>query len=140
MTQHEIPYVKRLREDLVSAIGKQSRRPLRSLASRTLQGRPVFVGVLVALLLVVGVGFPLAALSILGDSRRGQGPSSGGATGAVNLRPVLTGTTQLDRGIIDIEASHDSVWAITYSGVRRIDPTTNSVVADIPVERIENLN
>lgn len=130
--EERIPYVDRLREELLSAI--------RKLPPVGVRPRRYLVGVFVALLLAAGVGLPLAALSFLQSPGR-SAPSSlsttqglSGGIGALTGQPVVTATIQLDRGLIDITTGYGSVWAITYTGVARIDAATNAVVATIPVE------
>jgi streptogramin lyase len=79
-----------------------------------------------ALVAIAAVAGPLTLLSPLGDH-----PEDG--TGLEPGRSVVEAQLRLDPGITDIAVGTEGVWVTGGSGVTRIDPATNQVLARIPV-------
>jgi hypothetical protein len=79
-----------------------------------------------ALLAIAAVVGPLILLSPLGDH-----PGDSADLGSGRL--VLGARLRLDPGITDVAVGNGGVWVTGGSGVTRIDPTTDEVLARIPV-------
>lgn len=88
-----------------------------------------------ALLLLVGVAgrFVLLDRDRAGSTSSAEPPEKGASRLSA---PAASATIQLPRGVTDILAADGSVWAASSTGVQRIDPATNSVVARIPLPHV----
>jgi hypothetical protein len=79
-----------------------------------------------ALLAIAAVAGPLILLSPLGDH-------PGDSTDLGSSRLVLGARLQLAPGITDVAVGNGGVWVTGGSGVTRIDPATDQVLARIPI-------
>lgn len=136
-----IPYVDRLRQQLLAAGTHRPAQARFGWATRTL-GRAV-----VAALLLIGVAVPLFALRGLGSRSASQT-----AVGASAGNPAITGqleatTTKLQPGILALTVALGDVWiarvgdasSVPPAGLIRLDGTTGAVKATIPVTTVNRL-
>ena len=79
-----------------------------------------------ALVAIAAVAGPLTLLSPLGDDPEG-------GTGLEPGRSVVEAQLRLEPGITDVAVGAEGVWVTGASGVTRIDPAMNQVLARIPV-------
>jgi len=79
----------------------------------------------------------LAGVSCAGVGRSSEGTSRASTSAPPAERRVDFSVQTLDighSGGIDVEVGHGAVWVSTMDGVLRVDPTTNTVVDEIPLE------
>jgi len=136
-----IPYVDRLRQQLLDAEGRQP-APARVSWMTMRAGR-----LLVAVLLLVGVAVPLFALRGLG-SRSAPQTGSGASSGNPPItRQLVVTTTKLQPGILPLTVAFGDVWGVRVgdansippAGLIRLDGTTGAVKATIPINTVNRL-
>jgi hypothetical protein len=87
-------------------------------------------------------GLAIVIALLAGVSCAGVGRSSEGTSRPSTFTPPAEGIVDprvqtLDighSGGVDVEVGHGAVWVSTMDGVLRVDPTTNAVVDEIPLE------
>jgi DNA-binding beta-propeller fold protein YncE len=133
-----IPYEEQLREHLLSAI--EAKRETTSGVRQALGGvsqqlslSPRARAIVLAAVVSVGILVPLAALRGLGSDSK---PTHRAAATGLSGTPTVTDTIRLPRGITDIVTGEGAVWAASPSAVLKLDPSTDSVIARIPVAGI----
>jgi len=103
---------------------------------RTPAGFPAFRAVVVALLIVVGVGAGVALVSRLGDSA----PPTAASHAPPHVRAVHGHSIRLPSGAVDVAAGGRAVWVTGFGTMTRIDPDTDRVVAKVRTPGTEDLS
>jgi streptogramin lyase len=88
-----------------------------------------------ALLVLVGVGLPLAMLSSLG--RESHRPIS---SPSPSVRAVFAATIPTPTGAVDVAVGDGAVWVAGFGRVARLDPVTDQVVATVKTPGTEDFS
>ena len=88
----------------------------------------------VTLLVLCGVGLPLALMFGPGDST----PHSVTRPAPVSRRAVLGATIRIPSGAVDVAVGRDAIWVSGFGRMTRLDPSTDQVVATVKTPGTED--